>query len=146
MTEVDISLVKYDDFSRLDPRAQLSGPLVVVVASGVHYRKTREKTLQIQAQMTLGGGLAPTMLGPIHARGDQGNGRRIHQVNRPLELAGKSLSRLPAHEPRRDVTQVFINFPEGFLGHLRWADLFGVGKIVATRRTGTAYAGKWAGM
>src|SRR6266404_1871689 len=100
MVEVNVSLVKYDDFACLDPSAHLSGPLGVVVLGGVDNGKARQKTLQIQTQMTLGRGFAPTMLGPIHARSDQRNGGRVHQANLAFEPTGKSFAGFAADKPR----------------------------------------------
>src|SRR5262245_5496231 len=91
MGKVDVSLVKYDDFPRLDPCAKLAGTFGIVVLGGVDKGKAREKTLQVQPQVAFGGCLATTMLGPVHARGDQLNGRRVHQMDRSLELPDKSL-------------------------------------------------------
>ena len=95
MAEVDVSLVKYDDFTLLDPGAQLPGPLGVRVPRRVDDRKTGQKTLQVQPQMTLGGGLPSPMLGPVHTRGDQLDGGRVHHVDLPLELPHKALAGFP---------------------------------------------------
>jgi hypothetical protein len=70
MGKVDVSLVKDDDFARLDARAEFTSALGIVVLGGIHDREAGKKTLQIQPQVAFGGGLAPAMLGPVHARGD----------------------------------------------------------------------------
>ena len=59
------------------------------------------------------------MLGPIHARGDQLNGRRIDQVNRPLEFTRKAPRGSAADKRRRDLAQIFIHRPEELSGQDR---------------------------
>ena len=90
--------------------------------------------------MALGGRFAPTMPRPVHARGDQWNGRRIDQMNRSLELASKSLPSFATDKARREIAQVIEHRPEEFLGHLRRAHLIGVGKIIAAGRSRSSQA------
>ena len=45
--------------------------------------------MEIQSHMTLGGGFTAAVLSPIHALGNQLNGRGIHDVNHPLEPEGE---------------------------------------------------------
>ena len=142
MGEVNVSLVKYDDFTRLDPRAHLPRPLGIVVPGGVDNGKARQKTLQVQTQMAFGGGFPPPMLGPIHARGNQLDGGRVHQMNRPLEPPDKSFPRFATDEARREIAQVFEHRPEELLRHRRRADFVGVGQIVAAGRSGSPQAGQ----
>jgi hypothetical protein len=52
-------------------------------------RKSGQECLQVQPQMHLCGGFAPSMLCPIHAVGNQCNSRRVNGVDRLLESAGK---------------------------------------------------------
>src|SRR2546422_6996732 len=80
--------------------------------------------------MTLSRGLATPMLGPIHTGGNQLNRRRIHHVDRPLELARKPLGRLAADKFRRQVSQMFIDRPEQLFSHDGVTDLVGVREIV----------------
>ena len=142
MAEVHVSLVKYDDFAGLDAGAHLPGALGVGVLGGVHDGKARQKTLQIQPQMTFGGRLAPSMLGPVHARGDQRNGGRIHQVDRPLEPADKSLAGFAADKARGQITQMLEDRPEQFLGHLRRPYFVGMREVVAAGRSGPSETGQ----
>ena len=79
------------------------------------------------------------MFGPVHARGDQGDRRAIDGVDLPLELPQKLLSRSPAYEARREVTQVLELFPEQGLRHRRVAHLVGMGEVVPRWRRGGAY-------
>src|SRR6185437_6947811 len=112
MSEVDVSLVEYDDFARLDPGAQLPGAFGVVMPGGVHDGETRQETLQVQAQMALGGVLAPTMSRPIHAGSDQREGGRVHEVNGPFEFSGKAVAGFAADKTRREFSQVLEHGPE----------------------------------
>jgi hypothetical protein len=50
MAEIDICLVKYDDFTGLDSGAHFPRPFGVVVPGGVHDGKAGQKTLQVQPQ------------------------------------------------------------------------------------------------
>jgi len=74
--------------------------LGLVVLGRIDKGKAREKTSQVQPQVALGGGMAAAMPGPVHARGDQLHGGRVHQVNGALELAGKSVSGSAADQAR----------------------------------------------
>ncbi len=96
--------------------------------------------------MAFGGGFAPAMPCPIHARGDQRDGRRVDQMNRSLELADKSLPGLSADKPWREIAQMFQHRPEEFLGHLGGPDSVRVGQIVAARWRRSSQAGQGAGM
>ena len=82
------------------------------------------------------------MFGPIHARGDQGNGRRIHQMDGALELAGKALARAAADKTWRPVAQMLQDRPEKLFGHVRRTHFVGVGQGVAVGRGGTAQTGE----
>ena len=134
MVEVHVSLVKYDDFARFDPGAQFPGALGVGVPRRVDDRKARQKTLQVQPQVALGRRFAPPVLGPIHTRGNQLDGRRVHQVNGPLESARKTLGGFATDKLRREIAQMFIHRPEQLFGHRRVAHLVGVREIVARGR------------
>ena len=137
MVKVHISLVKYDDFALLDPGAQFPRSLGVGLARRVDDRKTGQKTLQVQTQMALGRCLTPPVLGPIHTRGNQLNGGRVHHVNRPFEFPSKPLGRFATDKPRREIPQMFILRPEQLLGHYRVAHFVGVGEIVTRGRSRT---------
>jgi len=138
MGEVHVSLVKYDDFTGLDAGAQFPGALGVVVPGGVHEGKARQKTLQVQPQMTLGRRLAPPVFGPIHTRGDQGNGGRIHQMNRAPELAGETFAGFATDKAWGALAQVIQDRPKELFGHLGRADLVGMRERVAIGRGGAA--------
>ena len=99
-------------FTGLDAGADLAGAFGVGVPGRIDQGKAGQETLQIQAQMTFGRRLAPPMPGPIHARGDQGNGRRIHQMNRAVELPGKSFGGFAADKLGRQIAQMFQDGPE----------------------------------
>src|SRR5262245_15400200 len=96
--------------------------------------------------MALGGGFAATMPSPVHTGGDQRNRRRVDQVNRTLEPAGKSFAGFTTDKTRREIAQVFQDRPEESLGHLGGSDLVGVGKIIAAGRSRPSQAGQRTGM
>jgi hypothetical protein len=146
MADIDISLVKYDDFAGFDPGAQFPRLLGVVVPGGIDNGKARQETLQVQPQVAFGRRLATSVFGPVQAGGDQWNCRGIHQMNRPLELPRKAFACLPADETRRQDSQMLQHRPEKLFGHLGWAHLVGVGEGVAIGRGGTTQTGKWSRM
>ncbi len=84
------------------------------------------------------------MLGPVHTGGDEGNGRRIHQMNDALELAGKTLPAGAPDEIRGQEAQVLEDCPKEFFGHLRGSDFAGMGKGVAGWGSRAADAGERA--
>ncbi len=62
MAKVHITLVKQGDFTTFETGAQFARPLVVMLGGRVHDDKTGQQTLQVQAHMSLGGGLAAAVL------------------------------------------------------------------------------------
>ena len=82
--KMHVSLVENRDLSGLQPRAQGQGPRVVVVGSFFNDGKAGKKTLQVEPQVHLRRGLAPTVLGPVHAVGHQGNGGGIDRHGSPV--------------------------------------------------------------
>ena len=88
--KMHVSLVENRDLSGLQPRAQGQGPRVVVMGSFFNDGKAGKKTLQVQPQVHLRRGLAPTVLGPVHAVGHQGNGGGIDRMDRPFEATGQA--------------------------------------------------------
>ena len=124
-----IYLVKRDDFTALDPGAQLTRPFVVVLTGRIDDHKIGQQILQVEPHMRLGRRLAPPVLGPVHAVGHQFYDRGVHHVNRHLETKG----RIPGparHKSRRLLPQVVHHPPEQLLGHLRRALPVGIGKPV----------------
>ena len=98
MGEVHISPVKQDDLARAQPGAHGPGVMPVGVPGRVEQEETGQKTLQVQAQMTLGRGLAAAMLGPVQTRGDEFDRGRINDVNGAGEPPGPAAAR--ARPPR----------------------------------------------
>ena len=118
-----------------DAGAHLPGTGVVVVASGVDDGEAGQQALQIEPEMALGGRLAAAVLGPVHARGDQLDGRGIDNVDGALESVGQALAAGPGAEAWLNALKVIEHAPEQLLGHGCVADLVGVGKPVPARRS-----------
>src|SRR5439155_17944754 len=94
----------------------------------------RQKTLQVEPQMTLGRRLASPMLGPVHTVGHQLQRGRIHQVDHPLEAEGKPAT--PAtSKTRTEILQVLQSLPKQLLCHDRVTLPIGIGKRVALGRS-----------
>src|ERR1017187_6408807 len=131
--QVQIGFVENHDLPGQQARAHLPSFLGVTVARRVHDGKPRQKTLQVEPQMTFGRRLAPPMLGPVHAVGHQLNGGRIHQMDHPLETEGKP-GPPPATKARTETLQVLQGLPKQFLSHEGVALAIGIGKGVAFGR------------
>ena len=69
--EVQRRLVEEDDFPAAPARAVFAGADVGVFAGGADKGEAGQEGLQVQAQMTLGGGLTTAMPGPVEAAGDE---------------------------------------------------------------------------
>ena len=137
MGEVQIRLVKDDNLPGLHARAHFPRPQVVMFPGGVHQGELRQERLQIQPHMTLGRRLAPTMFGPVQTPGDQLDGRRIHEVNHPLEPEGEARPGTGA-KVRGQRLQVRQHFPEQLFGQAGIPLPVGMGKPVLARRRGPA--------
>ena len=137
MGKVQVSLVKYDDFTGPNGGAQFPCPFGVVMAGGVDEGKTRQEAVQIQPQMTFGGGFAPPMLGPVQARGHQLNRGRVHHVDDAFKAAGQAKA-LATGKVWLERLQMLQHPPEQLLGHRGIPVLVGMGEIIATGRGGPA--------
>ena len=126
VVEIHISLVKYDDFARLDRRADLAGALVVMLTGGVDNGKRWQEAVQVEPQVHFGGGLAPAVSGPIDAVGDQLDDRGIHCVNPDFEAPQQTLALAPRCKIGTGMLEVIKHRPEELFGELRIAFLVGV--------------------
>ena len=113
--------------------------MAVGVAGRVEQDKTRQETLQVQSQMTLGRGLAPAMPGPVQTGGDEFDRGRIDDVNGAGEAPGPAAARPPI-QGRTEAAQMSEHFPEQGLGQGGVAFLVGVREAVPARRGGPAQA------
>jgi len=89
MGKVHVGLVKHDDFALLNVRADLAGALAVAFLGGVDDGELRQETLQVQPQMTFGGGFAAPVPRPVHAVGHQLDRGGIDDVDGAPEATGK---------------------------------------------------------
>ena len=142
--EVDVGLVEDDDFAWFNARAQLARPEAVVLAGGVDDGEARQEALQVEADVALGGGFAAPVLGPIHAPGDQLNGRGVDDVNGALEAEGEAWATTAA-ELSNERLKVIEDFPEEDLGQGGVALTIGMRKAVLARRSRSADGGKRTG-
>ena len=138
MGEVHVSPVKQDDLARAQSGAHGVGVIPVGVPGRVEQHETRQETLQIQPQMTLGRSLAAAVFGPVQTRGDEFDGRRINDVNGAGEAPGPAVARTPIQR-RTQTAQVREHPPEQRLGQGGVAFLVGVGETVLARRRGSAH-------
>ena len=139
--QIDVGLVKQYDFTGFEGGAHFAGSFGVIVPGRVDDGKPGQKTFQIQAQVTFGGRLSPTMFSPIHAVGDQTDSGRIDDVDNAFETTGKPLE-ITTRKPRRQRLQVLEHRPKQFSRHRGIAMLVGVGKPVATGSAGPPDTGQ----
>jgi len=140
MGAVEIRTVKDHDLAGPYAGAQLPGPGVIMIARGVDDGEAWQEALQVEPQVALSRRLAAAMLGPVHAGGDQLNGRRVDYVDHPAEAVGEAS---PARaKARLDRLQMGQDLPKEPLGHGGVPDLVGVGKAIAARWCGAADPGK----
>ena len=131
--KMHVSLVKNRDLSGLQPRAQGQSPRVVVMGSFFNDGKAGKKTLQVEPQVHLRRGLAPTVLGPVHAVGHQGNGGGIDRMDRPFEATGQASVAPGRSKARRKLLQMPQHLPEQRLHHVAVALPIGMRKSVSAR-------------
>ena len=140
--EVDVGLVENGDLPRRQPSAQGDHAAAVVVGTFFNHRERRQESLQVQAQVKFGRRLAPAVLSPVHAVGDQGDGGRVDTVNGLLEPARQPLVSTRRAEARELVLQMIEHLPEQRLHHVGVALPVRIGESVATRRGRPAHGEK----
>src|SRR6185295_13182871 len=84
-----------------------------------------------------GGSLAPAVLGPVQAAGDQLDGGGVHEVNGAFEAEGK-LGPAAAAKAGVELLQMLEHSPEEVLGHLGRALTVGGGEAVFAGAAGAA--------
>jgi len=142
MGKIDVGLVKDDDLSGLDSRADLSGSLGIVVAGRVDEDETGQEALEIEPHVALGGRLAPAVLGPVHASGHQLDGRGVHNVNGLAETASYAPSATSLRKVRRERIKVTERGPKKLFGQLGLSLLARMGESVSAGRSRPANRGK----
>jgi len=135
--EMDIGFIEDGDLPGLKSGTERHGADVVVMGGLLDDGEARKESLQVQPQMHLGGGLAATVLGPVHTVGNQSNGRGIDSMDRPLESTGQAAVSARRTEPRTKRLKMFQNAPKQFLHHVAVAVLVGMRKGITTWRDST---------
>lgn len=146
MRAVHVSLVEDDDFARMDIGAQFAGAEVVMLGRRADDGAGGPEGLEIKPDMTLGGGLAPTMFGPIQRARHQGDGGGVHDMNEALLEPEGEAGRVLAGEGGLQGFQMIECRPEELFGHLGIAGAIGVGERVFGRCRGRAQGRKRAGV
>jgi len=134
VVEVHIGLVENDNLAGLHARTDLSGSLGIVVAGGVNQGESGQEALEVEPHVALGCRLAPPVLGPVHAFGDQFNGCGIHNVDRPAKPVRHTSATPSASKFRRERLKMREHGPEKLLRQHRLALLARMGESVAARR------------
>src|SRR3989339_1497774 len=137
MRKVQISLVKYDDFSGFQVGAQLPSLRVVMMFGRVNNGETGQETLKVKPQMTFRRRLTPPMLSPVHTVGHKLYGCRIQHVNSPLESFRVTPPARPFGKGRIHFCQMLMHQPIQVFRHLRISNLVGVTQCVAAWRRRT---------
>ena len=131
--EVHVGLVEDRDLSGLQSGTQGHCPGAVVMGCFLNNGKIWKETLQVEPQVHLGGSLAATVLGPVHAVGHQRDRRGIHCMNRPLEAMGQSPVTSCRTKSRRQLLQVGKYLPEKILHHVRVTRIVRMRERIAAR-------------
>ncbi len=114
VSEVHVSLVENHNLTGLHSRADLPRALVVVVFSSVHDGKGRQEAVQVEAQVHLGRSLAPAVLGPVHAVGNQLHGGGVHGVDFDFEAAQETFAFFACGKGRAGMLEMRKGGPEEF--------------------------------
>ena len=133
VVEVDVGLIEQGDLPVLEPSTKLAGAGVVVMGGFLDDGEARQEVLQVQAHMKFRGGLAPAVLGPVHAVGHQGDGTRIDGVDGFLESPGQGIVAPRWPEPRLESMEVFERRPEELFHQLGIPARIGVAQSVSRR-------------
>lgn len=131
--EVHVSFVEDDDFTRMDIGAKLAGADAVMLGGRADDGAGGQETLEIKPDMTLGGGFAPPMFGPIQRTGHERNGGGVHDMDEPLETK-REAGRVMAGEGGLERLQMIQHGPEELLGHFRITGAIGVRESVFAGR------------
>ena len=116
-----------------------------MLGGGVHDGATGQEGLEVEADVTFGGGLAPAVSGPVQRAGHQLDGGGIHDLDEALE-AESELGTAVAAEGRLQGLQMIQHGPEELLGHFRIAGAVGVGEGVFGGCRGRAQRRQRTGM
>ena len=92
--------------------------------------------------MALGCGLTPTVLGPIHAVGDQSDRGQVNSMDRAFESLWKFAVTASFAKSRRLALTMIENFPKEFLRHGRNTSAIGMRESVASRCGGSSDRGE----
>lgn len=145
MGEVHIRLVEDDNLTRVDIGAKLAGPLTFVLGGGVHDGAAWQEGLEVEAEVALGGCLAPTMFGPVQGTGHQLDGGGIHDLDEAFETESEFRTAVAAESGLQGL-QMIQHGPEELLGHFRVAGAIGVGQRVFRGCRGRAQRRQRAGV
>jgi hypothetical protein len=138
MSEVQISLVEYDNLTGTNAGAEFAGAFGVVLPRRVDDGEAGQKAVEVEPQMALGGRFAPPVLGPVHTGGDQCNRGGIDHMNDAPETPGDSLAAFAAGKAGLESLQMAERRPENPFRQTGVPLLVGVREIIAAwRRRGT---------
>ena len=130
--KVNVGLVEHSDLSGLKPGAELHGAGVVMMGSFFNNNSEgRKKSLQVQAQIHLSGGLSVAVLGPVHAVDHQSDSRRVDRMDRPFEAAGQTTVTSGWTKAGVQRLEVLENTPKQLFHHVAVAVLVGVRERIA---------------
>ena len=132
--EVDIRLVKDDNFTFVDSLAKCRCFRRIVCTGCFYKNEIRQKGTQIQTQMHFRRRFPPAVFCPIQTVGDQLNRCRINHMDHPLE-ASRQRTVASALNPkvRTDLIQMSKNFPEQFFRHACVTVPVRVGQTITAR-------------
>ncbi len=138
MHKMHVRFVEERDFPGAQARAEFGRAHVVVLARSVHNGEARQEAQQVEPQMALGGGFAPTVLRPRHTIGHELNRGGIDDVDRAAETPGQRIFSA-ATETGMLGLEMVEHFPEKSFGKHTVAFLVRMTERIAGRRGGLAH-------
>src|SRR5262249_36370370 len=138
MLQVHITLIKYGDFTLLEPSAQLTRAAGFMFLGRIDNDKARQERLQVQAQMAFDGSLATAVLSPVHAISHQLNGSRVGQMNRSFKTIGVVFAPVFTSKAFVGLTKMFGHGPVEIFSHVSVPVPIAVRQTVPTGNFGSA--------
>ena len=136
--KVQVGFVKEHDLTVPQAGAHLGRPRAVVLPGGIDDGEAGQEALQVDPQVALRRRLASPVLRPVHARGDQLDGRGVHHMDRPAEAPAQALVPATAKAGMQGL-QVRQHCPEEFFTQRTSPAFVGVTERVARRGRGPAH-------
>ena len=130
MGEVQISLVEDDNLTGTNASTEFTGAFDVVLSGCINNGEAGQKAVEVEPQMALCRRFASPVLGPVHAGGDQLNGRGINHMDNTPETPGDPLASFATGKAGLESLQMAKHRPENIFRQVGISLLVGVREII----------------